>query len=219
MKKIIYLLSIAFISMGSLYAQQSDYLTIQEFKEEVELFKYQIDNAITSEQLENIELDINEFLVFYEENIDLINRALYPVTIESHISGLKASLITNENRLILIEHQREQLFEMSNRVTAQRNEINRLYSITDSLKNEILNSQASETRLSGIISLYRTRLEQRDKLIFEMIDSLLITHENLIFNKMNEREIQSYTISGSQKSAYLDSKCIRRKHRSIQYPK
>lgn len=114
MKKIIYLLSIAFISMGSLYAQQSDYLTIQEFKEEVELFKYQIDNAITSEQLENIELDINEFLVFYEENIDLINRALYPVTIESHISGLKASLITNENRLILIEHQREQLFEMSN---------------------------------------------------------------------------------------------------------
>lgn len=198
MKKIIYLLSIAFISMGSLYAQQSDYLTIQEFKEEVELFKYQIDNAITSEQLENIELDINEFLVFYEENIDLINRALYPVTIESHISGLKASLITNENRLILIEHQREQLFEMSNRVTAQRNEINRLYSITDSLKNEILNSQASETRLSGIISLYRTRLEQRDKLIFEMIDSLLITHENLIFNKMNEREIQSYTISGSQ---------------------
>lgn len=198
MKKIIYLLSIAFISMGSLYAQQSDYLTIQEFKEEVELFKYQIDNAITSEQLKNFELDINEFLVFYEEHFDLINRALYPVTIESHISGLKASLITNENRLILIEHQREQLFEMSNRVTAQRNEINRLYSITDSLKNEILNSQASETRLSGIISLYRTRLEQRDKLIFEMIDSLLITHENLIFNKMNEREIQSYTISGSQ---------------------
>ncbi len=198
MKNIVFIIVAIIFLTGSISAQQSDYLTIQEFKEEIELFKHKIDNAITSQQLENIELDISEFQQFYAENEEIINRAIYPSTMDSKISALRATLITNENRLLLIEHQREQLFEMSNRITAQRNEINRLYSITDSMKTEILMSQASEARLSEMISDYRERLELRDQLVFKMIDSLIITHENIFFSRITEGEAQSFSIPGSQ---------------------
>lgn len=198
MKTLIFLF-IAIASVPSLIiAQQSDYKTVQEFSSEIELFKHQIDNSITSEQLENIEVEIDEFLIYYSENIDLLNRALYPSNVASLIYNLKSRLKTNENRLVMIEHQREQLFEMSSQIIAQRSEINRLYTITESLKSEILSSQASESRLSEMISNYRESLDQRDKLIFEMIDSLLITHENYAFNKLNDGESQSFTITSSQ---------------------
>ena len=87
----------------------------------------------------------------------------------------------NENRLVLIEHQREQLVHLSNRITAQRTEINRLYSITDSLKTDLLTSNSNEKQLSEKLSYYRNSIKKRDNLIFQMIDSLFIINENIAF--------------------------------------
>ena len=83
-----------------------------------------------------------------------------PSTFKEVISSLTFTLLINENRLVLIEHQREQLVHLSNRITAQRTEINRLYSITDSLKTDLLASNNNEKQLSEKLSYYRNSVKK-----------------------------------------------------------
>jgi hypothetical protein len=49
-----------------------------------------------------------------------------------------------------------------------------------------------------MVSRYRERLEQRDRLVFELIDSLLITYENIVYQQIDDGNSQNYTISNSQ---------------------
>ncbi len=186
------------ISSGVTFAQVSDYQTIEDFKATIANIQHQIENSITSKQLSVIEQELDEVFETYESKANLIDRALFPATFEGEIADLKTILITNEHHLLLIEHQREQVFELSNQVTAYRSEIDRLYIISDSLKNEILASQASEAQLSEMITSYRKRLVERDRLIFEMIDSFIVTHQNTAFDELSEGAITNYSISNSQ---------------------
>jgi predicted acetyltransferase len=198
MKKAVYLFLFYFIITVKVQAQQSDYYVVEEFKSKIEQFKHHIDNAITSKRLEHLEKEIDLFKNEYDSYQNIIDYALYPSTFKEVISSLTFTLLINENRLVLIEHQREQLVHLSNRITAQRTEINRLYSITDSLKTDLLTSNNNEKQLSEKLSYYRNSVKKRDNLIFQMIDSLFIINENIAFEKIEDGEIKSYSIANSE---------------------
>jgi len=182
----------------SIWAQQSDYEQIEDFKKTIELLDHQIENAITSQQLYAIEKDIDSLENKFRSYESFINRGIYPQTFGDMIERVKSGLIANEHRLLLIEHQREQLFDLSSQLTAYRSEMDRLYTEADSLRKEIVASHASEKRLSEMLTLYRERINERDRLVFEMIDSLLITHDNIVFRAMNEEVGQNYVLSDSE---------------------
>lgn len=198
MKKAVYLFLFYLIITVKVQAQQSDYYVVEEFKSKIEQFKHHIDNAITSKRLEHLEKEIDLFKNEYDSYQNIIDYALYPSTFKEVISSLTFTLLINENRLVLIEHQREQLVHLSNRITAQRTEINRLYSITDSLKTDLLTSNNNEKQLSEKLSYYRNSVKKRDNLIFQMIDSLFIINENIAFEKIEDGEIKSYSIANSE---------------------
>jgi len=209
MKKVLKLMIVLLMGTKLLNAQDSDHQKVEQFRTGVEVLNHQINNAITSKQLGVI---YSELTLLKETSADiekLINRALFPISYQSIIESLESSLINNEHRLLLIEHQREQLFDLTNQLTAHRSEISRLYTISDSLKREILSSEASEARLSQMISSYRKQLTERDKLVFEMIDSLLITNQKDAFQTISDGDSRNFSVSGAQNpliwiEAFLD---------------
>lgn len=181
---------------ASAIAQESDHQKIALFEERVSELRHQINNAITSEQLNKLEVELSELQAGFNNYEQLIDRVYYPNTFQDIVTRLNSTLLTNEHRLLLIEHQREQLFDLTNQLTAHRAEISRLYTESDSLKKEIIASQVSEAQLSEMITSYRKQLLARDKLVFEMIDSLLITQKNRFIQSLNEEDLQNYRISG-----------------------
>lgn len=219
MKKVLKLMIVLLMGTKLLNAQDSDHQKVEQFRTGVEVLNHQINNAITSKQLGVI---YSELTLLKETSADiekLINRALFPISYQSIIESLESSLINNEHRLLLIEHQREQLFDLTNQLTAHRSEISRLYTISDSLKREILSSEASEARLSQMISSYRKQLTERDKLVFEMIDSLLITNQKDAFQTISDGDSRNFSVSGAQNpliwiEAFLDENASYTKHQN-----
>ncbi len=176
-------------------AQDSDYQIVEEFNASTKHLNEKIQNAITTTQLQQVEIELDSVAYFFTDHASIINHSIFPFTFNETLENLRASLLTNEHRLYLIENQREQLFDLSNQVMAHRAEINRLYTQVDSLNNEIKFSQASEARLSELVQNYRKRVEERDRLLFGMLDSLLLTHEELKSTSNGERVIDTYTIA------------------------
>lgn len=177
-------------------AQQSDYQIVEEFNASTQQLSQKIQNAITTTQLQQVEVELDSVTQHFADHTSIINHSIYPNTFNGKVETLRATLITNEHRLFLIENQREQLFDLSNQVMAHRAEINRLYTQVDSLNKEIKFSQASEARLSELVQNYRKRVEERDRLLFGMLDSLLLTHQELQSTSNGEQVIDTYTIAG-----------------------
>ncbi len=197
MKKLLYIIVpvLLMLPMAQISAQNSDFEIVKDFNSKTELLSHKIQNAITTTQIQGIEAELDSVEHKYADHQEIINHAIYPTTFIDKIESLRTNLISNEHRLYLIENQREQLFDLSNQVMAQRAEINRMYSQVDSLNREIELSQASEARLSQLVQNYRNRVEQRDRLLFGMIDSLLFTHQKLQATMSTEQSMETYMIT------------------------
>lgn len=191
MKQFILLIFTLVLSAGTfqLTAQHSDYATARHFQQQYELLKHQLKMAKNSLQLKVLQEDSDSLFSEFQGNKELINQFMYPQTFDALKSQLQTDLHIAMQRLLLIENQRERLFELSNQVLAFKGEINRLNSQTDSLRKEILSSEASEARLSSLVRTYREQLEQRDALMFEMIDSLVISYQGLKTGHTLEEQI------------------------------
>lgn len=195
MKKLTVILpALIMLILGSVMAQESDYEIVEEFRLNTDQLEQKIQNAITTTQIQLIEQELDSLEQAFDKHSSIINHAVYPATYSKEIENLRAALINNEHRLYLIENQREQLFDLSNQVMAHRAEINRLYTQVDSLNQEITYSQASEARLSELVSNYRKSVEERDRLLFGMIDSLLVTHQKIQSSTKGEQQLSIYTI-------------------------
>lgn len=174
MKKSI-LFFVLLFSWGITHAQQSDYQVVRLFEANYEALIQQAELSATSQQIAQLRDEAVFLFEQYEEHEELVDRALYPRTFDAMMSALSQTLSSSEERLILIESQRDRLFTLNEQVNTFQLEIARLSSFTDSLRKEINKAQTNELQLADMIQTYRNRLEEKDLLIFEMIDSLLIT--------------------------------------------
>ena len=179
MKKGWIFLVILFTGVQFTAAQQSDYEVSQNFIEQYEWFKQQVVFSERSSQLERLSKQVDSLFADFAPFELLINQAFFPATYTSMKKELSSSVIQNKQQLIVIENQRERLMELGNQVAAYRSEIDYLNDVARKLRNEIAVSMESEQRLSQMLRAYRQQMEQRDALIFEMIDSLVITHRGL----------------------------------------
>ena len=181
MKKAVYLFIVIFIAMGAMeaQAQQSDFATVERFRQQYELIKHQTKMATRSSQLALLNEEMDSLFTDFENHEELINKSMYPATFDDMSHQLSTDMNIGMQRLLVIENQREQLFDLNNKVFAYQQEITKLNTRSDSLRNEIATSMASEERLSGMVRSYRQQLEQRDALVFDMIDSLLMTYRGL----------------------------------------
>ena len=177
--QLLFIVAILIAQTNTIFAQQSDYEIIENYKSELSSLKIAA-NQVSSVKAVDIQLaDLNELIVDYTLHRALIDDALYPQTFDGSIEEIKTILRTAEHRWLIIENQHERLNELSFELNSFKNELQIMSQRNDSLRKSLIASEASEERLGALISDYRKSLEERDVFILEMLDSVLIAYERV----------------------------------------
>ncbi|MTI86690.1 MAG: hypothetical protein FH748_01840 [Balneolaceae bacterium] len=184
-KPILAILLVCVCSAG-LFAQQSDYQIKEEFKERYATLESELRTAANAAEIDSLIMEVDSLDMKFTEHSELLNSALYPENYTREIGLLKEKGREIQQRLLVIENKNEKLAELNKEITSFRGEIKRLNKHSDSLRQEILASQESEKRLAGLVKRYRQSMQERDKFILDVVDSLLIAYEGLSPQKTDE---------------------------------
>ena len=182
MKRLLNLVTIlAIVISGSatLLAQQSDYQIKKKFENRYSELLSNIEMAQKVSEIDSIIIVIDDFRSNYSEHSEMLDYALYPESFNSKIASLKSEARSSEHKLLIIENQAERLSMLTEEVSRFKGELANLNARSDSLRNEIAHSQQSEKQLSELVTRYRKSVEQRDRFIFDMVDSLFVTYNQL----------------------------------------
>lgn len=172
-------LVVVFAVQSNVLAQTSDYQVKKNFEESYAELKTSIRDAMTVSEIDSLEIEAENLKNRYERKEEILDHALYPETFESSIKELKILARNAEHKLLIIENQNEKLAKLSDELSSYKSEIAQLDKRTDSLRNQILASEQSESELSTLVERYRKSMEQRDEFVLNMIDSLFITYKDL----------------------------------------
>ncbi|MEX0720842.1 MAG: hypothetical protein WD059_09255 [Balneolaceae bacterium] len=163
----------------TLKAQQSDYQITRDFQEQYRSLKTTVSTAISVAEVDSLTDEIDQFEEEFSEHDTLLRAALYPDTFEDRIEELRNDARAAEHKLLIIENQNERLSSLTNELSSYETEISNLNTRAESLRQAIATSEDSERQLSNLVQRYRNSMEERDDFILTVIDSLLITYEDL----------------------------------------
>lgn len=182
MKRSINFITITLISLFSVItvsAQQSDYQVKKEFENRHSEILTSIEMAQKVSEIDSLLMIVEDFKSEYAEDSEMLDYALYPESFDSKIANLKSEARSAEHKLLIIENQAERLAMLTDEVSRFKSELSTLSGKSDSLRNAIASSQESEKKLSNLVASYRKSVEERDEFIFNMVDSLFVTYNQL----------------------------------------
>lgn len=178
--KIVPLFTILLLFITSnLSAQQSDYEIVQEFRATYSELSDRIEIANSSEDFDQINLDVNAFETQYSDHADLINGALYPDTFSGLMNLLKSSYNTSLSNISVIEQLNNRVEILVEEMSVFRNRISTLNQEIISLEEQIDRSETNERQQAALIRQYRLNLDQRDAFVSEFLEDLLARYQNL----------------------------------------
>ncbi|RNC85369.1 MAG: hypothetical protein ED557_00930 [Balneola sp.] len=164
-------------SSGYLLAQQSDYETQKEFVDSYQTLTAEVTNASSVEEIDSIYSKISSLKAEYETHESLLNNALFPSNFEQKMEALIKRARVNEEKLLVIEHQIDQLAQLSDQLISYQSELVILSQQRDSLYKAILKSEESEQKLASMVREYRKSLELRDSIVLNVIDSMMVVYD------------------------------------------
>ena len=166
-------------SYTTVEAQQSDYEIQQEFRAEYHQITEWIDNAVSSEDLDEVSDRIDALEAEYGEHTDIINSAIYPDTYSSRLNDLRSRFSAAQQNVATIEELNERVEELEEELEEFRQQLATMDERAEDLQREIRDSQANERRLSGLVQQYRENLEERDQFVAGFLDDLLRRYETV----------------------------------------
>ncbi len=167
------------VSTTTVEAQQSDYEIQQEFRAEYSQIVEWIDNAVSSDDLEEISNQIDELEANYSEHADIISAAINPDTYESRINDLRARFGAAQENIATIEELNERIAELNADLDEFRDRLAGMDERSEALQREIRDSQANERRLSNLVRQYRENIQERDRFVGRFLEDLLNRYESV----------------------------------------
>jgi uncharacterized coiled-coil protein SlyX len=166
-------------SYSTAEAQQSDFDIQQEFRSEYSQLVNWIDNAVSTDDLEEISDQIDALESDYNEYSDIIDSAIYPDSYDSRISDLRSRFSAAQENIAAIEELNEQIDQLSAELDDFRQQLGNMDERAEELQREIRDSQANERRLSNLVRQYRENLQERDMFVGEFFEGLLNRYESV----------------------------------------
>lgn len=186
------LLACLFVAAGSRYAcaqqVQSDYEIQKNFNRQVKQIQSSLDTLGSVKKAGELVREIKSLEKKYAEHETLLDKALYPETFDQQIEELKRRTVSVQQRLATIQYQSDKLDDLTQRLSSYSDQLERLNSRADSLRSAIAQSTQSEKRLSNRVRNYRESLEQRDRLILSIVDSVLVAYQEMDIESLNDLE-------------------------------
>lgn len=173
------LTALLFVVSSTVVAQQSDYQIQQDFRADYSELVNRVDNAVSSEDIEGLEADIDAFEANYSEYSSLINSAVYPETFSGKVEDLRSRYAASEQNILVIERLNERIRELMGEMDEVRSEVSELDEEQADLQEQLDRASANERRQAALIRQYRQNLEQRDAFVSDFMESLMTKYQSM----------------------------------------
>lgn len=167
-------------------AQQSDYQIQQNFQTEYDELLERIEQANTTEALEEIEDAINDLENEYEEHTDIIDAATYPESFEAGISILRETHSARVENITTIEDLNEQVQQLEEEMEGVESRLQELDQERQSLQQKISESSENEARQAALIRQYRENIEERNLFVSNFLGELLSKYQAMDTTQQQE---------------------------------
>ena len=168
------------------FAQQSDYQIQQNFQAEYNELLERIDQASTTEGLEEIEQAINDLEEEYAEHEDLIDASTYPDTFRGAFSTLRENHASAVDRVSTIEELNEQIRQLEDEMEGVRSRLDQLNQERASLQEQIQEASENEARQAALIRQYRENIEERNLFVSNFLGELLSKYQSMDSDRQQE---------------------------------
>ncbi len=158
---------------------QSDYEVYKSFTATYEQLEQRLERADSPEEADSLLSRISEVEEQYASRASMLDQALHPRQFRPMINRLRQQTRDVRSKLTRIHSLRNEVGQLHTQVDAYHNQVAHLSRQSDSLQKTIRASAAQNRELNQLTDRLRERVRKRDSLIASVIDSLMITYDNL----------------------------------------
>ncbi len=187
-KTLIY--GLLFVLLNSLAVAQSDYQTVQNFKREYKKIESSIKDVSSLEDFNLIEKNIQNLKNDFASNRALLDKTLYPENYESALEKIENLFESRKKDFSQINSLTTQVGSLQAQVQELNQNNEKLIKQINDLQLQSEKDQAAITKLKGLVAQLKGSINQRDLLVRDLVDSLLVEFIKLPEN-FNQKEAQS----------------------------
>ena len=171
----------------SVVAQQSDYQIQQDFRAELSELMERVETTVTTEELSELEADIDRLEAEYAEHSRIINAAIYPDTFDRALTRLKNAHTAAVDDATIIEQLNQRIDEMTSELDVFRNRMEEMNLDMVSLQDQLERAEANETRQAALLQQYRQNIDQRNEFVAGFLEELLSKYQTM--DRTTQQEI------------------------------
>lgn len=171
--KIFFCVLLMFIMDSHMFAQ-SDYEALQNFKSRYKQIEESIKNISSLDDCNIIGEKINNLKNDFMSNKALLDKALYPENFESSFIKIEGEVESKKRDFAQISTLTTQVATLQTQVTALNQKNEELIKQIDDLRMKAERDQATILELKRLVGQLRANINQRDLLVRNLVDSLLV---------------------------------------------
>jgi len=190
MKTKIFLSVLLFLIINILLLAQSDYETLQNFKSQYKQIEESIKNVSSVDECNIISEKINNLRNDFTGNKTFLDKSLYPDNFESAFAKIEKALDVKKTDLTQISTLTTQVGSLQTQVTELNQKNEELIKQINELMLKSEKDQATITELKRLVAQLRGNINQRDLLVRDLVDSLLVAFIKSPQN-LNQKESQA----------------------------
>tara|TARA_R100001143_G_scaffold63515_2_gene71260 strand:+ start:54427 stop:55647 length:1221 start_codon:yes stop_codon:yes gene_type:complete len=160
-------------------AQQSDFQIIQDFRTGYSELLNKVENAVSTDELNEISEEISSFEAQYANHESLINDAIYPDTFDGLMQDLENNFNISNANISVIEQLNNRVEDLVDEMDLFRNRISDMNQEMVTLEERIEQSSENESRQAALIRQYRLNIDQRDVFVSNFLEELVERYQNM----------------------------------------
>jgi uncharacterized coiled-coil protein SlyX len=193
---------------GQVQAQfQSDFQIKQNFDRDHAEVLEALKTVQTAEEVDELMEKLNEMESRYSDNASLLNRVLYPETLQMRMTNLRDLAQATSTHISRIGEQGDTIVVLEERITELTADADRYQQRADSLNNELAAMRRSRDANAAQARRLRQELDKRDAFIIKMVDSIFVAYENVDLQSLSpaERRGLALEIDAQNVLGYIES--------------
>ncbi len=179
---------------GVVFAQESDYSTLQWFEKRSAAIKAAMDSVNTPQALDAIKTQIDALALDFQSKKEFLDKALSPETFDGRIAALRQQYDIAYSRTSTIQTQGVKIVELETTVAAMGARLDTLSAERTQLFADLQEAKKNVASLREAVKRLTANLQANDRLLFSLIDSIFLPYDR---NMSQASDIEKEKIAGN----------------------
>jgi outer membrane murein-binding lipoprotein Lpp len=196
MKHLLILLTAGFLLVSSAAAvQQSDSEIKKDFESRYGALLKAIDAASTLDDIKKVKTDIDDFEKEFTPHKDFLDKALYPENFSKTLETLRTRVKYSEDKTAAVETQTARVGELETQIKTLNEQVEKLSTENSAILTQIHALEADRVKdkkqieqLQGLVTKLQKNIADRDRMIFNIADSLFLQFDKPTMTPADERQ-------------------------------